>query len=64
MDHGNLRLNTSCIVDLLLLGFSSARVPESFGKWVMVDFELRDFLVLICSHSYEHCLTEYISSES
>ena len=36
-------------------------VPESFGKWIGVDFQLGDQLVLVGRHRREYRLWEHVS---
>ena len=47
---------TGRLPDSLLHPLSTARVPETLGERVVVDFQLGHFLVLIGCHCYELAL--------
>lgn len=48
---------------LLLHPLGTAGVPEPLGEGVVVDLQLRHFLVLICCHCDELALLEHVGPE-
>ena len=45
------------------LAVARARIAESLGKWIVIDFELGDLLVLVGGHTDELRLLEDVRPE-
>ena len=43
--------------------FARARISESFGKWIMIDFELSYFFILIGGDGDEFSFFENVCSK-
>ena len=48
---------------LLFITLRSARLSESLGEGIVINFELSDLLVLVGRHSYELALLEHVGAE-
>ena len=51
------------ILHLLSLRLSGSCIPKSFSKRIVINFELRDLLILISRHSDELTLLEDVRPE-